>query len=291
MVYVYQPTNPLQSFAEGYQVVDAMRQRRQEVEQQQAKQQQQAAFVQDVNAWQQNPTREGWANLQVRYPQLAQTVKPLAELYGEQGKGAIIDVGTRFLTAQGDARAAVLDQAIAAAENSRLPDVVQVLKNARELYSVDPKAAEAAVRVALIREDGDTYDKLFAPAKLAPTLQEYSQRVEMFGQKAADAWLSTQDTKLIAANPGGKVYEFGPGMVAVETGQVAPADQPIAPRPPAATLTLDQFRANAQVLGPERASKLLTNNGMAVRVRSPQEANSLPKGTLYATPDGEVYTR
>ena len=168
MVYQYQPINPLQSFTQGIQVLEGLRglqqQRQQEqLAQQQADQQQmtQAAFAQDVQAWQMNPSREGWAQLQFKYPQLAERAKPLAEMYGEQGKSAIISVGTQFLTAQGEERAAVLDQAIVAAENSRLPEVATMLKQARELYKTNPAAAEAAVRTALIQEDGDLYEKMF----------------------------------------------------------------------------------------------------------------------------------
>ena len=176
MVYQYQPINPLQSFTQGIQVLEGLRglqqQRQQEqLAQQQAEQQQmtQAAFAQDVQAWQMNPSREGWAQLQFKYPQLAERAKPLAEMYGEQGKSAIISVGTQFLTAQGEERAAVLDQAIVAAENSRLPEVKALFTEARDLYKTDPARAEAAVRTALIQEDGDLYEKMFDKSSLYDT--------------------------------------------------------------------------------------------------------------------------
>ena len=189
MVYQYQPINPLQSFTQGIQVLEGLRglqqQRQQEqLAQQQAEQQQmtQAAFAQDVQAWQMNPSREGWAQLQFKYPQLAERAKPLAEMYGEQGKSAIISVGTQFLTAQGEERAAVLDQAIVAAENSRLPEVATMLKQARELYKTNPAAAEAAVRAALIQEDDDLYDTLF---KRNEKVQNYLDFVGLVGKDAA----------------------------------------------------------------------------------------------------------
>ena len=176
MVYQYQPINPLQSFTQGIQVLEGLRglqqQRQQEqLAQQQAEQQQmtQAAFAQDVQAWQMNPSREGWAQLQFKYPQLAERAKPLAEMYGEQGKSAIISVGTQFLTAQGEERAAVLDQAIVAAENSRLPEVKALFTEARDLYKTDPARAEAAVRTALIQEDDDLYEKMFDKSSLYDT--------------------------------------------------------------------------------------------------------------------------
>lgn len=176
MAYEYQPINPLQSFTQGFQFIEGLRGVQQQRQQQQLEQQQrdqeqltQRAFAQDVQAWQMNPSREGWAQLQFKYPQLAERAKPLAEVYGEQGKSAIVGVGTQFLTAQGEARGAILDNAITAAENSRLPEVAALFKQARETYKTDPAAAEAAVRAAIIQEDGDLYEKLFDKSSLYDT--------------------------------------------------------------------------------------------------------------------------
>ena len=294
MVYQYQPVNPLDAFAQSFQMVrgiqdDNARRQQEQVAQQQA-QQAKASFAQDLNAWQANPTREGWAQLQVKYPQLAEQAKPLADYYGERGASSITDVGARFLSASGDARRSILQDAVAAAQNSRMPDVAGVFQKALEMYdTVGPEAAEATVRATLVQNAPDVYDKVFATQSLSPVMKEYNDRVREFGRKAADAWLVTNDTKLIPVQEGGKVFEFGPGMIMREASNQTPP--PAATRPPSAVLTMEQFRANADVLGAEKAAQLTTRNGIAIQVKTPAEANSLPPGTLYVTPDGEAYTR
>ena len=169
MAYVYQPTNPLEAFSQGFQFMEGLRGVQQQRQQQAQAENLQVQFANDVNAWQQNPTAEGWAMLQARYPQMAQQAKPLAELYGEQGKAAITNVGVQFLSADEGRRGTVLDEAIAAAENSRLPDVVKLFKDAKGLYATEPKAAETIVRAAVIQNDKALYETLFDKSSMYDT--------------------------------------------------------------------------------------------------------------------------
>lgn len=166
-----------------------------------------------------------------------------------------------------------------------------------ELESGDPmrvNAAKATVGIILaaIEPDkfGETYGKLNPTEATPATIREYEARVARFGKAAADAWLATQDTKLVPVNPGGSVFEFG-GNTVPQQGQQPATQGGGDPSGSGAGLTVDQFRANAEVLGPQRAAAMTARNGIPVRVRSVQEANALPPGTLYETPTGERYTR
>ena len=165
------------------------------------------------------------------------------------------------------------------------------------LESADPVQQRAAIgtvgiMLAAVEPDkfGETYGKL-NPSENKTTLErEYEFNVRTFGKDYADQVVASKNTDRIAVQPGGSVFEAGPqlptaqgGGDPVSSGGGAPAGAP--------SLTVEQFRANVDAIGPERASRLTTNNGIPVVVRSVQEANSLPPGTLYATPTGERYTR
>lgn len=249
MVYQYQPVNPLDAFAQSFQMVrgiqdDNTRRQQEQVAQQQA-QATQAAFAQDVQAWQQNPSREGWAQLQFKYPQLAERAKPLAEVYGERGKSAIIGVGTQFLSAQGDARRGILENAVEAAKNSRIPEVVGVLEEALKVYDTDPAAAEVIVRTALIREDGDLYDSLF---KRGERVQNYLDFVDLVGQEAA--------LEIAGVAPKDGVQVLPNGMV------IAGRDSPLA----------KQLAGGASTQLPTVTTK--------------EQLDALPAGTEFIGPDG-----
>jgi len=71
--------------------------------------------------------------------------------------------------------------------------------------------------------------------------------------------------------------------------------QPVTMPPPRAagnTFTMQDFQSavreysNMGIGGPDRVSQFLTQNGIAVRVASPDEARSLPRGTKIMLPDG-----
>lgn len=189
MVYAYQPVSPLNAFAQSFQLAQGIRQTQQaeqaKLDEMRMQKANQAAFVQDVNAWRMNPTREAWAELQIKYPQLAVQAKPLADLYGERGKEAIVDVGARFLTTQGEGRKQVLEQAVLAAENSRMPETASLFKQALQMYETNPDAAEATIRAALIKENGDVYDRLFKRADPTAFQQDFEFIKDRFGEGAA----------------------------------------------------------------------------------------------------------
>lgn len=58
-----------------------------------------------------------------------------------------------------------------------------------------------------------------------------------------------------------------------------------------APFTFEHFRGARSTLGPQGAAEWVQRNGVKVTVRSPQEAQELPPGTRYTTPDGREFVR
>lgn len=407
---------------------DAVQQQRQaqaQAAQQQAEQE--AAFQRDLEQAMLTGDPRQILALRMRYPDLAKGMKDAFDSLDEdERRRNLTQIGTIYARGQaGDFAGAAgeLRRRIEADQASGMADP-QDLAMLEELESGIParqKAALAAVgiQLAAIEPDkfGETYAKLNPSERIDPTQREYEWRAAQFGRAAANAWLQTQDTKLVPVTQGGTVFqvggdtvpmdgfgggivatpgqqaesermrqmfpnapEFGPetqrggdpsglgagapapaipgnlpldiryqvknqdgtvstvrtisigtnqGEVLIPTvvgGRVVSDDEAIAHyertgenfgtfRTPseatafaeklhqyhqgalsgggsgAAGLTPEQFRANAEVLGAERAAAMTARNGIPVRVRSVQEAERLPPGTLYETPTGERYTR
>lgn len=238
--------------------------------------------------------------LQIRFPEFTKPMKEAFDALDRDAKTAnYTQVGSIFanLNAGNTARAIELLKTRVQADREAGQADPQDEAILAELESGDPmrvNAAKATVGIMLAAIDPDKFDEVYGrvnPTEATPaTIREYDARVAKFGKPAADAWLATQDTKLVPVQPGGTVFSLGGGTV-------PQGEQPAAmgggdPSGSGAVgLTPEQFRANVQALGPQRAAAMTARNGIPVRVRSVQEANALPPGTLYATPTGELYTR
>lgn len=119
-----------------------------------------------------------------------------------------------------------------------------------------------------------------------PAQREYDWRTQQFGKTAADAWLATQDTKLIPVQQGGSVYAYGP------TGGGDPTAAGVHSAPTGNNvLSYGQYKAYAEVQGPDKAAAWARQNGLTVAVANPSEAGKLAPGTRYTTPDGKVFIR
>lgn len=69
------------------------------------------------------------------------------------------------------------------------------------------------------------------------------------------------------------------------------APQPQQPAGGEAVITAEQFTGAVNGLGAQGAAEWAKRNGIKVRVNTPGEANSLPPGTHYITPDGQEIIR
>jgi hypothetical protein len=281
-----------------FQAVQQQRQAQAQAAQRQADQE--AAFQRDLEDAMLTGDPRKILALRMRYPDMAKNMKEAFDsLDEEERRRNLTQIGTIYARGQaGDftGAAGILRQRIEAdrAAGAADPQDEAMLEELESGVPSRQKAALAAVgiQLAAIEPDkfGETYAKLNPAERVDPTQREYDWRVSQFGKPAADAWLQTQDTKLVPVTQGGTVFQVG-GNTVPQGQQPASMGGGDPSGSGAAGLTPEQFRANAEVLGPERAAAMTSRNGIPVRVRSVQEAERLPPGTLYETPTGERYTR
>lgn len=271
-----------------------------QMQQAQVMQQREGEFQAALDDVMMNPTPQKIRQLQVRFPEFAKGFKEVFDgMDADIRQTNITQIGSIFanLNSGNTARAVEILRGRIEADRAAGQDVADDEAILAELESGDPmrvNAAKATVGITLAAATGDKFDQTYKAVNpteaTSPTMREYRERVQQFGQAAADAWLRTQDTKTVAVNPGGTVFQLGGDTVPMGTQPAAqgggdPSGSGVE------GLTPEQFRANVEALGPERAAAMTARNGIPVRVRTVQEAERLPPGTLYATPTGELYTR
>lgn len=265
--------------------------------------QRQAAFQADLeDAMLSGDPRKIMA-LRLRYPEIAKGMKEAFDALDEDVRRSnLTQAGTVYARLNaGDTKGAadvlrrrIMDDKAAGQDVS---DDEAILA---EIESGDPARVRAAtavvgIQLAAFEPDkfGETYGKLNPSEAKTAEERQYEFDVRTFGKPYADQAKLVRDSKTLALQPGGRVDTFGPdpSLIGQQGGQPAAQGGGDPSGSGDVGLTPEQFRANAQALGPERAAAMTARNGIPVRVRSVQEANALPKGTLYATPTGELYTR
>lgn len=257
------------------------------------------AFEADLEAAMASGNPQAIMQLRLRYPEFTKGMKDAFDALDEdERRRNLTQAGTVFARLNaGDTKGAAdalrrrIEADRAAGEDTSDDEGVLAEIESGEPTRVNAAKAVIGIQLSALEPDkfGETYGKLNPTEATPATIREYDARVAKFGKQAADAWLATQDTKLVPVQPGGTVFSYGPGG-SQQGGQ--PASQGGGdPSGSGAGLTPEQFRANASVLGDDRAAAMTARNGIPVLVRSVQEANALPKGTLYQTPTGERYTR
>lgn len=100
-----------------------------------------------------------------------------------------------------------------------------------------------------------------------------------------DKFISLAEPKYMAIPQGGTLVNTrNPQAVASVSGGTPP---PQSPAPQSENiLTYGQFKAYADVQGIPKAAEWTRQNGMSIRVNTPQEAKQLPRGTRIILPDG-----
>jgi hypothetical protein len=158
-------------------------------------------------------------NLRLRFPEFTKGMKDAFDAMDEdQRRRDLTQIGTIYARAQaGDTTGAagVLRNRIEAdkAAGEADPQDEAILA---ELESGDPTRVRAAVatigiQLSAVEPDkfSETYGRLNPTEATPATMREYDARVAKFGKAAADNWLRTQDTKTVAVNPGGTVFQLG----------------------------------------------------------------------------------
>jgi hypothetical protein len=175
MTYVYQPTNPLQSFAQGFEVMQGMRNQRAEQEQMQAQQQRQQSLQAAIQNIRTNPTPQALADFYLQFPEMkdgmAQYQSTLNEADGTTLKGAAREAIIALRT--GNDPAAVYERYAVAAENSRRPDLAKQFRDAAATAQASPEAADLTARLFFQGVDPDGYKTIYSDAMYdTPFLKE-----------------------------------------------------------------------------------------------------------------------
>ena len=221
-------------FAMQREQMDYQRQQRQQA------MEREAMFRQDMEGVLLRGDPQSIQRMMLRYPEMADTLKPMWEQMDEQQRAAdLTQMGSIYSRAQaGDYSGAanVLEQRIAADRAAGVVDEQDeaILAGLRSDNPTEQRAAMATVgwQIAAVNPDkfAETYGKLNPSDSKTGVQKEYEWRVGQFGQSAADRWLATQDTELVTVDAGGSVFNksdfAGGSSVAPQSGggdQSAPA--------------------------------------------------------------------
>lgn len=257
MVYAYQPINPLQSFAQGFQFVEGLRgvhQQRQQaqLEQQQRDQQQlrQRDMVSDLQALKMNMTPQAIADFQLKYPEMKEPIQQYWNTLSEADKATEKEAMSEVIIAQRTGRTdqipAILERYAVAAENARNPAMAKKFRDVAQ-YAADGNgdaAAETAkVRFGILAPA--EYEKLFASTA---AIQNYEYFKGILGPDKVE--------EIIGVTPKDGVQVLPNGMV------IAGPDSPL-----------------AKSMSGGMGAQLPT-------VTSKEQLASLPEGTRFIGPDG-----
>lgn len=163
MTYVYQPVNPLQSFAQGFQAVQGLRDMRAE----QVAKQQQAMRQQDLQVAIQNlrmnPSPQAIADFGLQFPEMKEQMDGYFKTLSEAAKNAEVNAARDALIAErtGGDIAAVYDRYAEAAENSRDPVAAKKFRDAAEFARQNPQGAAEVTKLHLAFADGEAYKRVF----------------------------------------------------------------------------------------------------------------------------------
>lgn len=279
--------SPLQAFSEGFQATNAVRQQ----QAQQAQAQAQREALQSIST---DRSLENMARILLVHPELKDQITSSQSVLNDAQKKEDILFKTQLLTAYNGGKPEVglqlLEQRRAALANTPGKEQeAKALADITEAVRDNPDLAKNILSMQLSALDPDGYKTVFgAGGGIADLDKNYALNVQLYGKPQADAWRQAEEAKkgiIVASGPLGTSYipalQVSP-MVAAASAAAPPQAVSDAP---SNVMTADQFKAGAQALG-AGAADWAKRNGIAVRVRSPQEARSLPSGTPIILPDG-----
>lgn len=167
MVYQYQPVNPLNAFAQGFQMVrgiqDDITQRQQaEAKQQQAMQRQRDLQAAIANL-RMNPSPEAIAEFGFLFPEMKEQIDGYYKTLDTAKQRTQTEAAQQIIIAQrsGGDIPAILEQYAVAAENARNPQMAQEFRDAAEMARQDPEAAAETARIRLAFTDPDAYKLVY----------------------------------------------------------------------------------------------------------------------------------
>ncbi len=253
MVYQYQPVNPLQSFAQGFQFVDAIKQRQAQQEQQRMemaqKEQRGMALQSALQGIRTNPTPEAIAEFYLQFPEMKEQFDAYRGALGEGDKTTLTSAAREALVAQraGQSSAAVFKRYAEAAKNSKRMDLAKQFEDAAAMAEASPDSADLTTRMFFQGVDPDGYKAVFGQTE---RIQNYEFFKNEVGEKEA--------LEIVGVTPKDGIQVLPNGMV------IAGPDSPLA--------------------------KSMGGGGEAASLPQPKskaDYDALPPGTEYIGPDGK----
>lgn len=204
MTYVYQPTNPLASFAEGFQAVDALRQRQTQMQQQQAQQVRAQQMQQALANLRTNPSPQAIADFQLQFPEMKEGVDGYFKTLDAAQKATEDEASQKALFAlrSGGNVAAVFEEYAAAAQNGNNPALAKKFMDAAEFSKQSPEAAGDVVRLRLAFSNPELYDKIY---KSTAAIDNYEYFKGILGDKKVEEIIGITPKDGIQVLPNGMV--------------------------------------------------------------------------------------
>lgn len=185
MVYQYQPVNPLNAFAQSFQLVrgiqdDNARRQQEQVAQQQAMKRQRDLQGAIANL-RMNPSPEAIAEFGLQFPEAKEQIEGYFKTIGEAKqstqKQAMSEVIIAQRTGRLDQIPVILERFAVAAENARDPAMAQEFRDAAEFAKQNPEAAAETAKLRFGMVAPDEYklifdNSLYDTAKIKEVLAE-----------------------------------------------------------------------------------------------------------------------
>jgi hypothetical protein len=238
MPYVYQETNPLQAFSQGYGLVRGIQKdqlAQQQAEQQaEAQQQRGVALQQAITNIRTNPSPEAIAEFYLQFPEMKEQFDAYRGALAEGDKGTLSAAAREALIASKTGRPAadVFRRYAAAAQNSRNPALAKQFEDAAAMADASPEAAELTTRMFYQGIDPDGYKAVFGSDVQLDTAQIKNLIAEGLtpGTPEFQTALKEERTKVSFFHPDYGFVSGSPDFVQSVFGGAPPADTQKIPR-------------------------------------------------------------
>lgn len=230
MVYVYQPTDTMGAFAQGFQFTDALRQRqaaqqKAEMEAQQ-KQQRQASLQQAIQGIKSNPTPQAFADFYLQFPEMEEQMKSYRSTLADGDKATLTGAAREAIVAQrtGQSPAPVYRRYAEAAKNSNRPDLAKQFEDAAAMAESSADGADLTARMFYQSIDPNGYKAIFEGQYDTAFLKELAaEGLEPGTPEYQAALKAKREGDPFIVVPGIGLFPKDQVMAAVEGQSIAPA--------------------------------------------------------------------
>lgn len=167
MAYEYQPTNPMNAFAQSFQFVDQLRQRQAAEQQARLQQEQQAqrqaTLQQSIQNIRTNPSPQAIADFYLQFPEMKQEFDAYRGALAEGDKSTLTAAARAAIIAQrsGQSSAGVFRQYAEAAKNGNNAALAKQFEDAAMMAEQSPEGADLTTRMFYQGIDPEGYKAIF----------------------------------------------------------------------------------------------------------------------------------